>query len=108
MVAVRTPLQALFQKKHQGFLGISRRSETFKNSVPTQWKRRFFDRARMKKIQLKVKVLIIIIIIIISIFKEDNVLSITASLPCGPPVNTDIDYYRTFFRTCFFLQVLRG
>ena len=48
---------------------------------------------------------IIIIIIIISIFKEDNVFSITASLPYGPPVNTDIDYYRTFFfRTCLFLQ----
>ena len=44
----------------------------------------------------------IIIIIIISIFKEDNVFSITASLPYGPPVNTDIDYYRTFFRTCFY------
>ena len=38
-----------------------------------------------------------IIIIIISIFKEDNVFSIIASLPYGPPVNTDIDYYRTFF-----------
>ena len=49
---------------------------------------------------------LIIIIIIISIFKEDNVFSITASLPYGPPVNTDIDYYRTFFRTCLFLQVL--
>ena len=36
-------------------------------------------------------------IIIISIFKEDNVFSITAILPYGPPVNTDIDYYRTFF-----------
>ena len=34
----------------------------------------------------------IIIIIIISIFKEDNVFSIIASLPYGPPVNTDIDY----------------
>ena len=41
--------------------------------------------------------IIIIIIIIISIFKEDNVFSITASLQYGPPVNTDIDYYRTFF-----------
>ena len=51
---------------------------------------------------------IIIIIIIISIFKEDNVFSITASLPYGPPVNTDIDYYQTFFRTCLFLLVLRG
>ena len=40
-----------------------------------------------------------IIIIIISIFKEDNVFSIIASLPYGPPINTDIDYYRTsFFR----------
>ena len=41
--------------------------------------------------------IIVIIIIIISIFKEDNVFSIIASLPYGPPVNTDIDYYRTFF-----------
>ena len=40
---------------------------------------------------------VIIIIIIISIFKKDNVFSITASLPYGPLVNTDIDYYRTFF-----------
>ena len=54
------------------------------------------------------KVVSIIIIIIISIFKEDNVFSISASLPYGPPVNTDIDYYQTFFRTCLFLQVLRG
>ena len=37
----------------------------------------------------------VIIIIIISIFKEDNVFSIIASLPYGPPMNTDIDYYRT-------------
>ena len=36
-----------------------------------------------------------LIIIIISIFKEDNVFSIIASLPYGPPMNTDIDYYRT-------------
>ena len=50
-----------------------------------------------------------IIIIIISIFKEDNVFSITASLPYSPPVNTDIDYYRTiFFGFVLFLQVLRG
>ena len=41
-------------------------------------------------------IIIMIIIIIISIFKEDNVFSIIASLPYGPPVNTDIDYYRTF------------
>ena len=39
----------------------------------------------------------LVIIIIISIFKEDNVFSITASLPYGPPANTDIDYYQTFF-----------
>ena len=46
--------------------------------------------------------------IIISIFKEDNVFSITASLPYGPPVNTDIDYYRTFFPDLFiFASVAR-
>ena len=39
----------------------------------------------------------IIIIIIISIFKEDKVFSMTANLPYGPSVNTDIDYYHTFF-----------
>ena len=43
-------------------------------------------------------IIIIIIIIIFSIFKEDNVFSIIASLPYGPPVNTDIDYNQTFFR----------
>ena len=42
------------------------------------------------------------IIIIISIFKEDNVFSIIASLPYGPPMNTDIDYYQIFFRTFIF------
>ena len=41
--------------------------------------------------------IIILIIIIISKFKEDNVFSMIDSLPYGPPVNTDIDYYRTFF-----------
>ena len=46
----------------------------------------------------------IIIIIIISIFKEDNVFSITASLPNGPPMNTDIDHYRTF-SDVFFVSV---
>ena len=45
-------------------------------------------------------IIVIIILIIISIFKEDNVFSITASLPYGPPVNTDIDYYWTFFWAC--------
>ena len=34
--------------------------------------------------------------LIISIFIEDNVFSTTASLPYGPLVNTDIDYFRTF------------
>ena len=48
-----------------------------------------------------------IIIIIISIFKEDNVFSITASLPYGPPVNTDIDYYQTFFGLVYFESVAR-
>ena len=38
----------------------------------------------------------IIMIIIISIFKEDNAYNMNASLPYGPSVNTDIDYYRTF------------
>ena len=38
-----------------------------------------------------------IIIIIISIFTEDNVFSMIASLPYVPPVNTDIDYYQTLF-----------
>ena len=49
----------------------------------------------------------IIIIIIISIFKEDNVFSITASLPYGPPVNTDIDYNQTFSDYLFFASVAR-
>ena len=54
-------------------------------------------------------IIMIIIIIIISIFKEDTVFSITASLPYGPRVNTDIDNYRTFFSDLFyFLQVLRS
>ena len=52
-------------------------------------------------------IIIIIIIIIISIFKEDNVFSITASLPYGPPVNTDIDYYRTFSDLFIFASVAR-
>ena len=52
---------------------------------------------------------LIIIIIIISIFKEDNVFtgSITASLPYGPPVNTDIDYYRTFSDLFIFASVAK-
>ena len=50
-----------------------------------------------------------IIMIIISIFKEDNVFSIglTASLPYGPPVNTDIDYYRTFSDLFIFASVAK-
>ena len=48
---------------------------------------------------------IIIIIIIISIFKEYNVFSIIASLPYGPPVKTDIDYYRTFSDFFMFVSV---
>ena len=48
-----------------------------------------------------------LIIIIISIFKEDNVFSIAASLPYGPPVNTDIDYYQTFFGLVYFCSVAR-
>ena len=47
---------------------------------------------------------LIIIIIIISIFKEDNVFSISASLPYGPPVNTDLDYYQTFFGLVYFCK----
>ena len=49
-------------------------------------------------------IIIIIIIIIISIFKE-NKFSIIASLPYGPPVNTDIDYYQTFFILFMFVSV---
>ena len=48
-------------------------------------------------------IIIIILIIIISISKEDNVFGMIASLPYGPPVNTDIDCYRTFFY--FFVRV---
>ena len=46
-----------------------------------------------------------LIVIIISIFKEDNVFSMIASLPYGPPVNTDIDYYQTFFGLLIFVSV---
>ena len=47
----------------------------------------------------------VIIIIIISIFKMDNVFSIIASLPYGPPVNTDSDYYPTFSDFFMFVSV---
>ena len=50
-------------------------------------------------------IIIIIIIIIISIFKEDNVFSIIASLPYGPPVNTDIDNYQAFSDFFMFVSV---
>ena len=50
-------------------------------------------------------IIIIIIIILISIFKEDNVFSIIASLSYGPPVNIDIDYYRTFSDFFMFVSV---
>ena len=53
-------------------------------------------------------IIILIIIIIISIFKEDNVFSIIASLPYGPPVNTDIDYYRTFFILFYVCKCCNG
>ena len=42
-------------------------------------------------------------IIIISIFKEDNVFSIIAILPYGPPLYTDIGYYQSF--SDFFVSV---
>ena len=38
-----------------------------------------------------------LVIIISSLFKEDNIFSMTANLPYGPPMNTDSDYYQTFF-----------
>ena len=52
-------------------------------------------------------IIMIIIIIKISIFKEDNVFSTIASLPYGPPMNTDIDYYRTKFFSDFLLVLRR-
>ena len=45
-----------------------------------------------------------IMIIIISIFEEDNVFSITASLPYGLQVNTGINYYQTFFGLVYFCK----
>ena len=44
-------------------------------------------------------------LIIISIFKENNVFSIIASLPYGPPMNKDIDYYRTLLFFGLFVSV---
>ena len=40
-------------------------------------------------------------VLIISLFKEDNVFSIAASLQYSPPVNTDTDYDQTFFGLAF-------
>ena len=55
--------------------------------------------------QKKCKFPLTIKIIIISTLKEDNIFSIIASLPYGPPVNTDIDYYQTFFGRFLFIFV---
>ena len=53
-------------------------------------------------------IIIIIIMIIFSIFTEDNVFSMIASLPYGPPVKTDIDYFQTFLSDfLFFVSVAR-
>ena len=41
------------------------------------------------------------IIIKVSIFMEDYVFSMTVNLPYGPPMNTDNDYYQTFFSDLF-------
>ena len=49
----------------------------------------------------------IIIIIIISVFQEDDEFTMTTSLPYGHPMNTDIDYYQTFFDT-YAMSVVRG
>ena len=57
------------------------------------------------KIAMRVFRTLIIIIITISIFKEDYVFSIIASLPYGPPVNTDIDYNQTFSDFFMFVSV---
>ena len=40
---------------------------------------------------------LIIIIITICILQENNTFSMNASLPYSPPLNTDFDYYQTFF-----------
>ena len=74
--------------------------------VPAKFGVHFFPRVKNAPKRTKLHLNEIGLTIIISIFEEDNVFSITAGLPYGPPVNTDIDYYRTFFG--LFLQVLRG
>ena len=45
-----------------------------------------------------------LIIIIICIFKENTVFSMIARLRYSPQVNTDIDYYQTFFRLLLFFE----
>ena len=56
--------------------------------------------------ELLLLLLLILLLIIISIFKEDNVFSIIASLPYDPPMNTEIDFYQTlFFGLLFFVSV---
>ena len=64
---------------------------------PKYW----FSRDEAHVIIIIMIIIIIIIIIIISIFKEDNVFSMIASIPYGLTVNTDIDYYRPFFGLSF-------
>ena len=44
-------------------------------------------------------------LMILSIFNEDNVFSMTANLPYGPPMNTGIGDNQTFISD--FLKVLR-
>ena len=50
---------------------------------------------------------IIIIILIISIFKEDNVFSITASLPYGPPLIQTLNIIRLFSDLFIFASVAK-
>ena len=49
----------------------------------------------------------LLIIIIISIFKEVDVFRMTDNLPYGPPMNTDIDYCRTFSDFFIFVSVAK-
>ena len=51
--------------------------------------------------------MMVIRIHVISIFQEDNILSVNASLPYSPLTNTDIDYYVPFLVTCY-AESLRG
>ena len=66
--------------------------------LPSLIARRWIGRQTLKAIHFSwLEPELLVIIIIISIFIEDNVFSTTASLPYGPLVNTDIDYFWTFF-----------